>query len=153
MPIAEAVSTSDLRQALRQDHDAIERGLEHLLMSARMNDWERLRGALSEIERDLRAHLEAEETFMLPKFERVDAERTRHIREEHAEIEKRLVDLGVALDLHALRDSTIEQFVKLLQEHARGEERALYSWAQAALGEQEKASALSRLRARLRPAG
>jgi hemerythrin-like domain-containing protein len=150
MPTTQTALGSDLRNAMLSEHASMERRLERLVASAHMNDWERLRAAWSELEQDLRAHLQGEEEFMLPKFERCDAAGASHIRDEHGQIREQLEALGVELDLHALRDATVEKFVARLREHAAREEQALYAWAQTSLSEQEKSSLLSRLKTRLR---
>ena len=152
MPVAQATPSSDLRGAMLADHASIERRISRLVTAARMDDWDRLHAAWSEVERDLNAHLTVEEELMLPRFERHDAAHAAEIRAQHTRIRAQLQALGVDLDLHALRADAVEAFVAELKEHAACEERALYSWAQGSLGEPEKTSLLSRLKARLRNA-
>ena len=152
MHVAQPATRSNLREAMLTDHVSIERRLSRLVTAARMDDWDRLHAAWREVERDLSAHLAAEEELMLPRFERYDAATAAKIRAQHARIRAQLEALGVDLDLHALRVDAVEAFVARLKEHATGEERALYAWAQASLGEREKTSLLSRLKTRLRNA-
>jgi hypothetical protein len=40
-----------------------------------------------------------------------------------------LLDLGVSLDLHTLREEAVNAFVGQLREHAQREEALLYPWA------------------------
>jgi hypothetical protein len=62
-------------------------------------------------------------------FERQYPEETAVLREEHASIRRLLADLGIQLELHALREQNARYFVESLRGHAAREELLLYRWA------------------------
>lgn len=86
-----------------------------------------------ELEKQLLAHLEAEERYMLPAFARADREEAVALLRQHGEIREQLLELGVAVELHRLRVPMLAEFVELLQDHADREERLMYAWAKALL--------------------
>ncbi len=86
-----------------------------------------------ELEKQLLAHLEAEERHMLPAFARVQQEEALALVRQHGEIRERLLELGVAVELHRLRVPLLVDFVELLRDHADREERLMYVWAKALL--------------------
>lgn len=89
-----------------------------------------------EIEKQLLAHLEAEERYMLPAFARADQNEAVSLVRQHGEIREKLLELGVAVELHRLRIPMLTDFVELLRDHAEREERLMYVWAKALLDDQ-----------------
>jgi hypothetical protein len=63
-------------------------------------------------------------------FEREYPEETAGLREEHVRIRRLLADLGIQVELHALREQPARHFVESLRGHAGREELLLYRWAQ-----------------------
>ena len=116
-------------QLLLSDHQRLDGLFEQLRDDFNRGDWTSCQATWSGFERQLLAHFEAEETFLLPIFERTYPDETAALREEHVNIRRLLVDLGVKLELHALREQQARLFIGFLQAHAAREEVLLYRWA------------------------
>jgi uncharacterized protein (TIGR02284 family) len=75
------------------------------------------------------AHLDAEEMFLLPAYERAAASEADAIREGHTRIRRMLGDLAVAIELHTLRVESVSTLREVLMSHIDLENRTLYPWA------------------------
>jgi hemerythrin superfamily protein len=135
----------ELYTTLCDDHRRLDVLLEVLLDRFHMNDAEAARAAWTELDRGLTAHIKAEETSILPLFAQHDRDEAAVIRSEHARIQSLLTELGVMLDLHALREEKVAEFIDFLRAHAAREESVLYPWAEQDLPEAPRKSALQRL--------
>jgi hemerythrin superfamily protein len=112
-----------------EDHRRLERTFQALVRCAEEQDPIALRESWSRFERDLLAHIDAEEASMLRDFARQRPEEARRILHDHENIRRTLLELAIDLDLHLLRGSTVRAFVDRLREHARREDASLYRWA------------------------
>jgi len=136
----------NLYAALHQDHERLDALFEELLNRVHVDDREGAQACWSRFERALLGHLEAEEQSMLPVFDREDKREADAIREEHEKIRALVAELGAGLEIHVVREETVERFVRFLREHAAREEKRLYRWADQGLAEASRASLLERLR-------
>jgi hemerythrin-like domain-containing protein len=145
--------SGSIRDQFLADHDRLETLFERLLATVECNDREDLARLWTEFESGLLAHMETEEAHMIPALERVSPRNARVIVQEHRHLRARLTELGVALDLHALRLDTARAFVDELRAHARSEDRLLYQWAEERFDQGETASLLQSFaeRVRVRP--
>ena len=114
---------------LRQDHARLDALFGELLEQLDEGNFRSVRTAWSQLEDGLRAHLEAEERFVLPLFEEVDLRETLQLRAEHVTIRAMLAELGVGIDLHLVQRDLARTFIAGLRAHARREEELLYRWA------------------------
>ncbi|HEY3820153.1 MAG TPA: PA2169 family four-helix-bundle protein [Polyangiaceae bacterium] len=121
---------TDAATRLEQDHGKIVRSLARLLDFANADDEALLREEWDALEAHLLGHMDAEEMFLLPSFDRVRPADSATIRREHADIRRTLGELGVAADLHTLRAETVSAFRQQLDEHMALERDTLYPWAQ-----------------------
>src|SRR6185437_12453607 len=140
----------DLYHALNADHRHLDELFEALLNSIHVDDAEAAEAAWTELDHGLATHLEAEETYLLPVFDRFDTAEAAAIRTEHGQIRNLAAELGVLLDIHALREEKVTEFVGFLRAHAAREEAKLYPWATRELSEAPRRSLLRRLRDRRR---
>jgi len=85
-----------------------------------------LQATWTRFEGKLIRHMEAEEQLLLPLLEASDAAEVARIRGEHARIRDSLTELGVAVELHTVRESHIRDLIALLAAHAKHEDAALY---------------------------
>jgi hypothetical protein len=113
------MATSKLYDAMREDHQRLERVFETLLNYVHVDDREGMQAAWDDFERGLSAHLEVEEAEMIPVLDRDNQEEAAAIRRDHAMIRRTLAELGVRLDIHLLREETVEAFVRLLRSARR----------------------------------
>lgn len=118
-----------LHEALTHDHQRLDAIFETLLNRVHAGDAEASREAWTRFEQGLEAHLAAEERSLLPLFDAHDPDEAAAIRGEHREIRSLLAEMGVSLDLHALREEKVAAFVEALRRHAAREEASLYPWA------------------------
>jgi len=135
----------NLCATLCSDHQRLDGVFEALLNRVHVNDTQAAQATWTEFDRGLTAHIEAEEASLLPLFEQCDPGEAAVIRGEHAKIKSLLAELGVLLDLHALREDKVAEFVSFLRAHAAREERVLYQWAERELPEAPRTSLLQRL--------
>lgn len=112
-----------------EHHRILERALWELRREAHDDDPTALRDAWALFERELTAHLDAEERFILPRFAEAHADEAQGLRREHDEIRRLVLELGVGVDLHCLRATAADQLIDRLRAHARREDALLYPWA------------------------
>ncbi|MEO8178896.1 MAG: hemerythrin domain-containing protein [Deltaproteobacteria bacterium] len=132
---APAAERAGLRDRLTRDHARLERLFEELraaLDADASQDAARLWG---ELDQGLGAHMAFEECHVLPAFRTVDRREADDLLREHVLIRRRLIELGVGVDLHLVRVEVVADFIALLRAHARREDALLYLWAEQALPE------------------
>lgn len=134
-----------LRSQLMADHERLERSLEELANAAEGALPDALIDVWRDFEAGLRAHLEAEEEHLFPVVRGDPA--LAAIEADHAEIRRRLDELGLAVELHAVRAEAIDALVERLRAHAAREDAWLYALADRALDEPARRSLWARLRA------
>jgi hemerythrin-like domain-containing protein len=114
---------------LSEHHRALEEQLDGLIADAQQRDAPDLRARWSRFDKELLRHLDYEEAAILPAFARQHAAEARAVLDEHARIRAGLLELGVSLDLHALRWEAVKDFVSQLRAHAHREDALLYPWS------------------------
>jgi hypothetical protein len=134
-----------IRSAFQLDHRRLDALFEDLLNRMHVNDVAAAREAWTAFDAGLTGHLEAEERFMIPIFQRHDPVEAAAILAEHAKIRSLVAELGMMLDIHALREDTVAELVSFLRAHAAREEAALYRWADTDLPHAPKVSLVERL--------
>lgn len=123
-----------LEAGLLRDHACLESLLRDLAADAEGNDRARLQKTWGEFERCLARHLRDEEQQLLPLFLPSHPEEARMILTEHQRVRELVSELGVEVDLHTLQKQTLDRLIRMLQVHAKAEERGLYEWARSKLG-------------------
>ena len=134
-----------LDERLLADHERLERLFSDLLNAAEGADQPTLQRVWTEFESGLLAHLDAEEQYLLPHFEKTDPDVAGTVRADHERIRKAIAGLGVSTDLHLLRLDVAEELIRTLREHAALETRSLYAWAERSVEEEDKAVILEAL--------
>lgn len=114
---------------LLKDHEELDELLRRLAQDADAPSPLELQATWNTLEGRLIRHMEVEERFLLPLVEASDPVEVERTRQEHARIRDLIVELGVAVDLHTVREHDILQLIQLLREHAAREESALYRLA------------------------
>lgn len=150
MDARKLAASPSIRDRFFADHRRLETLLEQLLSAFEANDREDMSRLWNDFESGLLAHLEAEETYLIPALERVAESEAHALLQEHERIRKRLTELGVSLDLHTLRFETARVFVDELRAHAATEDRLLYRWAEQNIDLPRRASVLDALSTLLR---
>ena len=127
--------STGLRHRLTRDHARLEQLFEDLRTAFDADaprDAARLWG---ELDQGLGAHMDFEERHVLPAFRAVDRCEADDLLREHELIRRRLIELGVGVDLHLLRVEVVADFIALLRAHARREDALLYRWLERELPE------------------
>jgi len=127
-PITAATSPS-LGRRLISDHRALDSLFETLLLDMEGGDPACCQSSWARFEQALLNHIDAEEIFLLPSFDAVDRSEAFRIRQEHATLRHLLADMGVRLELHAVKEEDVKRLVDAIRQHARREEEILYRWA------------------------
>ncbi len=118
----------NLYSYMSHSHEYLE-GLYARLLEAMAINAPDLRELWTELDHGVLAHMEAEERFVLPAFARFDRDEAVGLLRDHGKIREQLLELGIAVDLHAIRYESSRELVELLRAHARREESLLYRWA------------------------
>lgn len=139
-------TTSDMRAwadravHLRADHEGFEERLETLSRTAHEGDWEDVDEIWGPFEKDFRAHMEFEERELFAGFAATGpdpADVVKTLREQHDDMREQLSQLGIEIQLHAIRAETIDAFVKAIRLHSTVESAHFYPWVD---GQLEKAA-------------
>jgi len=99
------------------------------LLSAMESDAPDVQALWTRFDHELLAHMEAEERYVLPRFAHVDENEAMALLREHGMIRGQLLEIGVAVDLHAARYTRALELVEQLRAHAGREDHLLYRWA------------------------
>ena len=126
MPLALDCDMNPLRTRLSRDHQELETLLERLSLAAEACNREALALTWAELEPRLTLHMQAEERYLLPLLEATHPAEIQRILLEHARIRDTVAQLGVAVELHAVRKNDIQALVELLLAHAKHEDEELY---------------------------
>jgi hypothetical protein len=111
---------------LLADHANLENLFGRLQDDIRSGDWTACQTTWTQFEQNLLNHIDAEEVYFLPWFEREYAAEAAALRQDHATIRYLLADMGVRLELHAVREANVARLIALLRAHTAKEERLLY---------------------------
>ena len=114
--------------SLPEHHHDLEEHYQRLMARCQGGEPLELRCEWALFERELNDHLELEEKELIPRFRRDRPTEAAQICREHEQIRAGLAELGIALDLHALRVTAVQEFLDLLRAHARLEEALFYPW-------------------------
>lgn len=151
---------TSLKDDLENDHAVIGGLLDAIHDAFKRNERERLSAMWSELDARLTAHLDVEEHSLIPHLQKVAPEIASVLLDDHADFRRKLLNLGVAIDLHLARAEQFRAFMLELRVHAQQEDRLLYRWAEENLPastcaaiSQERSDAASRWLARKRRRG
>ncbi len=115
-----------LGQRLAHEHHDLNRLYEDLANRVHCGDTATIDAAWGPLETRLRAHLDFEEQELLPLFREVAPMTAQEILGEHVQIRRALSEIGVAIELHAIREESMAEFLTLLRAHGEREEATLY---------------------------
>jgi hemerythrin-like domain-containing protein len=127
------------------DHERLEGLMDELLDSFEEDDWQAVAAAWSRFDADLRAHLDAEERYLIPALLAVNEPAARRILVDHEQFRARLLELGAGIDLHIVRLGPARSFVEALRAHAERESEELYRFADEHVDESKRRSLLTDL--------
>jgi hypothetical protein len=143
--------TALIRSCYLADHQRLETTLEQLLADLAVSDRPNASQVWMGLESGLVAHMEVEETRLIPALFVARERDTRVLVQEHRHIRARLTDLGRRISSGSLRQNSLRDFADEVRAHAKTEDRLLYQWADVHLDDEGRASAIDAL-ARIRTA-
>lgn len=123
----------DAVRHLRADHVAFDERFADLRARAQTDDWRYLDAVWDGFVEDIGAHFDFEEKVLFPELRAQgadDAALVEQLVAEHAEIRSTLMQLGIQIQLHRVRATTIDALVDRLRKHAALENQRLYAWAE-----------------------
>jgi hemerythrin-like domain-containing protein len=139
----------DLRALLREDHHRLDRLFERVLCVFEADAPDEAVRLWTEFERDLKAHFELEERYILPDLAKANPTEAGELIREHARLLAKLGELGVGVDLHLTRSEAVADFIATLRAHAAREDALMYRFAQTSLSEKLRSAIRARLAPRL----
>ncbi len=145
----ERTRTTEVLDALRAQHRAIDAQLDEMCNLVRGDDRDAMRDTWAKLEDALLAHLNLEEMHLLPDVAHRHPEHVRAVRAEHDKVRATLGEIGLALDLHVARAEQFERLAVDLRAHSAAEETGMYSWAEVELPKTTRELVLRKLRERL----
>ena len=77
----------------------------------------------------LLAHLDAEETYLIPGLALHDPALAARILKDHGRFRTQIAQVGIGLQLHVVREDQLLLLAQDLRAHAIMEEEPLYAWA------------------------
>lgn len=116
-------------QRLLADHEQLEILLGELIAAFETGDRDLARETYRRFEGQLVEHIAMEEQLLFPELAASQPREVDELRAEHRAIGARLDELGIGVDLHNTRLSTIRALVADLHAHAAREDRMLYAWS------------------------
>ena len=141
-------ATEDL--LLPEHHRAIEKVARDLVADTYAGDPLALVAQYRRFEQAVLEHLAAEETAILPAYEKHAPADAQAIRDDHAAIRDQLFRIAMEVELHLVRATTVNAMMEKLRVHAAREDAGLYPWAQQHLTAPARRRVLARIRASLR---
>ena len=118
-----------LRVLMSDHHRRMEQMCKELLACAYADDSRDLIAQWSELERELLAHIAAEEEIILPGYAHHDPADAQRIRADHEQLRQLATPIGVEIELHEARAERLRLLVAALQHHATNEDSKMYPWA------------------------
>jgi hemerythrin superfamily protein len=125
---------SSLESMLAGDHLRLDRTFQALVKRAEGRDFEQLEIEWLAFQTALLQHLEAEERNLIPALARDRPGEARALRDDHANLRIRLLQIGVDVDSHRMQAERVDAFVEVMRAHANREENMFYPWVDRRLG-------------------
>lgn len=128
---ARAIPSPRSAEQLRQDHAQLEQRFEDLIQRSTLGDWRDCDAVWSAFSEQLADHMSYEEEELLPLYAESSPEAgavAQKLREEHTSIRHLLDSIGLDIQLHAIRATSIRRMIAMLREHAEQESQTLYVW-------------------------
>jgi hypothetical protein len=126
---AEHKEPGSILKDIHEEHAAIANSVRDLARAAHLGDAAAMVIAFGEVDRKICHHLACGDDELLPRLVDCEPSEVAVLMEQHARIHRQLDDLGLALDLHALRAGMVDDFLELVSEHAVCEEHVVFDWA------------------------
>ena len=148
MQASSLTASPSIRDHFLADHRRLEDLFVQVLDAFENGVREELSILWTRFESELERHMSAEERFLLPSFALEHPEEAKALVEEHAEFRRKLVELGVSVDLHIVRLVVANELIEKLRAHAHREDELLYEWGDRNLESRQRGLLFRALRRR-----
>jgi hemerythrin-like domain-containing protein len=113
---------------IREEHAELDGRCQDLCNRARAGDWADLDDVWDAFAHDLEAHFAYEEHEVFPDLARDKRGEglVARLKAQHAMIRRRLAELGLEIQLHAVRADAIDAFVDAVRRHTELEHAEVY---------------------------
>jgi hemerythrin superfamily protein len=145
MPASE--TASGLHAAMSYHHARLETAGRHALSTLRLEGPVAARHPFDGFKRELDAHLEAEETWILPLYRKGKPDDCSRIRSEHTELRCMADAVKRGLAAGDTDEEPLRKLLELLLDHCRLEESDCYRWAEEAIDEKASRAVLRSIEA------
>lgn len=149
----DALANNGPRLLFADHHEKIEQACEALRASIYTDDSHELMMRFRSFEHAMLEHMAAEEEQILPAYAEDAPDEAAAVRATHDDLRRQLYRIGVEVELHCVRASTLEQIIKTLRAHAAREDGQMYPWAQVHLPARTKRDLVKRIGRSLRRLG
>jgi hypothetical protein len=141
------VSSSGLYGALTFHHARLDADLRHVLATLRFEGPVAAKITFDAFRRELDAHLEAEETWLLPPYERAKPVAGEAVRAQHVVVRSTAALAATSLDARSADEHALHTLYLVLTRHCRSEECDLYRWCETAICEKDSRAVLRMIEA------
>jgi hypothetical protein len=128
-------------------HARLEASLRHVLATLRLEGPAAAQSSFDTFRRELDAHLEAEERWLLPPFERAKPVAGEAVRAQHVLVRSGVARAASVLATRSADEKPFHELDELLARHCRDEEGDLYRFSETAIGEAESRAVLQKIEA------
>jgi hypothetical protein len=147
MVVAPDPNTSGLCAALAFHNAKVEACGRHVLSRLQCDGSSGAVASFGSFERQIIAHLDAEEKWLLPAFARARPQACETIRAEHARIRGAVDAVARSFHANAADQRALHDLLERLLEQFRREEADLYCWAETAIGESDSRAVIQKIEA------
>lgn len=138
-----------LREGLLEEHVVIGRLLARVITAVESRDNDAAENAWIRFQIALLARLQAEDTQLVSALPRAYATNALVLGREHGHLRHRVAELNAAAPHEAKHLGELRVLRDILEAHARNDDRLLYAWVEAQLGDLPRATAIDGLARRL----
>jgi hypothetical protein len=140
-------SSSGLYGALTFHHAKLDASLRHVMATLRLEGPAAAKMAFDPFQRELDAQLEAEETWLLPPYERSKPKAAEAVLFQHVKVRAAATLAAAQLDALSAEERPLQDLYDVLALHCRCEESDLYQWSETAIGEEDSRAVLQKIEA------
>lgn len=138
--------TSGLCAAMRFDHERLTISTRHFLECVLFGRSDIVEQAFRRVCNDILLHIEAEQKFILPAFEKEYPEAAQAIHDDHALIRALLVTIYDQISRRAIAPDVVRKLIEAVRQNGDRECQELYPWAETGVSPIDSKAAIELVR-------
>jgi hypothetical protein len=138
-------SSSGLYAALMFHHARLDADLRHVIATLRLEGPAPAKTTFGRFQRELDAHLEAEETWLLPSYTRAKPRAAKAVLVQHTKVRSSASRAATSLGAQCSDEQPLQELYDVLALHCRCEESDLYKWSETAIGEEASRAVIQKI--------